>query len=262
MRLNSSLIFILILFYSCNKKTDYHDVKLIGHAGMGISIQNSFYHDNSMESIDLALSINGCDGVEVDVQISLDTNIWLYHDPYLQSETNLSGSISLKYDHELNHAKYKSVHHEKIIQLKELDYEDLKNRIVLLDIKNYSNINLDMIINALNKVDFIYSPDIDVKIIINKSGEIDSFINSGFHVICEIEDFDDYYNVLSEFPEIDGFIIKNKNINFHQVDEIKKIGKEIFLFEVRAPKSIRNALTKYSTAIITDDLRAAILEKY
>ena len=262
MRLTNILIFILMLFYSCNKKTDYHDVKLIGHAGMGISIQNSFYHDNSMESIDLALSMNGCDGVEVDVQISLDTNIWLYHDPYLQSETNISGSISLKYDHELNHARYKSIHHEKVIQLKELDYEDLKDRMVFLDIKNYGNINFDMIINALNKVDFIYSPDIDIKIIINKSGEIDSFINSGFHVICEIEDFNDYHNVLSEFPEIDGFIIKNKNINPQQVDEIKQFGKEIYLFEVRAPKSIRNALTKYSTAIITDDLRASILEKY
>ena len=130
MRLTNILIFILMIFYSCNKKKDYHDVKLIGHAGMGISIQNSFYHDNSMESIDLALSMNGCDGVEVDVQISLDTNIWLYHDPYLQSETNLSGSISLKYDHELNHARYKSVHHEKVIQLKELDYEDLKDDII------------------------------------------------------------------------------------------------------------------------------------
>ena len=262
MRLTNSLIFILLLFYSCKKKTDFDSVKLIGHAGMGISIQNSFYHDNSKESIDLALSMNGCDGVEVDVQISLDTSVWLYHDPYLQSETNLSGSISFKYDDELNHARYKTVHHEKIVQLQDLNYNYLKNRTVILDIKNYNNINFEMIINALNKVDFIKSHDINFKIILNKNDEILSFINSDFHVICEIENFNDFNDILNQYPDIDGFIIKNKVINFSQVDELKKCGKEIYLFEVRAPKSIRNALNKFSTAIITDDLRATILEKY
>ena len=262
MRLIKYLFFFLIISFSCKKNTDFNSVKLIGHAGMGISIQNSFYHDNSSESINLALSINGCDGVEVDVQISLDTSAWLYHDAYLESETNISGFISHKYDDELHHAKYKSIHHEKMIPLKDLNSKNLKNRSLLLDIKNYNNINTSIIIDALNKVDFIFLPDIDLKIIINKYDEITSFINSGFHVICEIQHFNEYDDLLSQYPDIDGFAIKNKAINSSQVEEIKQSGKEIYLFEVRAPKSIRNALLKFSTAVITDDLRATILEKF
>ncbi len=262
MRLINYLLFLLIISFSCKKNIDFNSVKLIGHAGMGISIQNSFYHDNSNESINLALSINGCDGVEVDVQISLDTSAWLYHNPYLESETNISGFISLKYDYELHHAKYKSIHHEKMIQLKDINSKKLKNKSLLLDIKNYNNISESMIIDALKKVDFIFSPDIELKIIINKYNEITSFINSGFPVICEIQHFNEYYNLLSQYPDIYGFAIKNKDITSSQVEEIKKSGKEIYLFEIRAPKSIRNALLKFSTAVITDDLRATILEKF
>ena len=95
-------------------------MKLLGHAGMGLSIENSFYHDNSLESIELALSINGCDGLEVDVQMSLDNSLWLYHDPNLETQTNLNGCISCKTDKELENGRYKTLHKEKLIKLMKL----------------------------------------------------------------------------------------------------------------------------------------------
>jgi len=45
------------------------------------------------------------------------------------------------------------------------------------------------------------------------------------------------------------------------VTKIRQAGKKIYIFEVRSPKGIRSALKKIPDGILTDDIRAAILEK-
>ena len=65
------VVLVLILF-SCQKKKDYVSIRISGHAGMGLENTNSIFHDNSFQSIELALAIEGCDGVEVDLQRAAD----------------------------------------------------------------------------------------------------------------------------------------------------------------------------------------------
>ncbi len=265
MRLIKSVLIILTLFSACNKKKDFLDIKILGHAGMGLSIQNSFYHDNSLESIDLALSMDGCDGVEVDVQMSKDNTLWLYHDPFLENQTNLSGCIADKNNDELSNAKYKSMHKEKLIRLDEIDFNKLQNKFLLLDIRHFNNcLNTSVNINdfVASLIALNLSSEIKIRVILKNSSWINNFTNSGFEVIYEAFDLADWNNTISIYQHLKGLIIKNADITKTQLNEVKTNQKEVYLFEMRAPKSIKKALLKKPDAIITDDLRASILEKY
>ena len=70
---------LLLMLFSC-EKTEYNEIEIVGHAGMGLDMQNSIYHDNSLEAIQLALSYGGSNGVEVDVQMDNEGCLWLFHD--------------------------------------------------------------------------------------------------------------------------------------------------------------------------------------
>ena len=63
------IFFLLFLVSSCQKRNEYAHIEVIGHGGMGLGNITSIFHDNSFESVDLALQFPGVDGVEVDVQM-------------------------------------------------------------------------------------------------------------------------------------------------------------------------------------------------
>lgn len=83
----SIYIFILlaIIIFSCHHKNentpyDYsnHTTKILGHRGYGIKGYNDTLMDNTLEAIIKAIKI--ADGVEIDIQMSKNETIWLYHD--------------------------------------------------------------------------------------------------------------------------------------------------------------------------------------
>ncbi|MDG1842535.1 MAG: glycerophosphodiester phosphodiesterase family protein [Crocinitomicaceae bacterium] len=267
MRLISGVIFFLFLLISCSKKQDYSKVQLFGHAGMGLSIENSFYHDNSLESIELALSINGCDGVEVDVQMSLDKSLWLYHDPNLETQTDFTGCISSKTDKELENVRYKTFSKEKLIKLNELDFNILKNKTIILDLKNFNyctskELDKNDFINALKQLPFVMDSSIKVKIILKEALWLESFIDNEFDILYEANSLEKWNTIIDVYPSIKGLIIKTSKISKSEVQNIHLSNKEVFLFEMRSPNTIREALIKNPDGIISDDLRGAVLEKY
>jgi len=260
-------VWIFFLFISCSKKQDYSAVKLLGHAGMGLSIENSFYHDNSLESIELALSINGCDGLEVDVQMSLDNSLWLYHDPHLETQTDLSGCISSKTDKELENGRYKTLHKEKLIKLNEIDINILKNKTIILDLKNINyctstEVDKNDFINALKQLPFVMDSSIKVEIILKEELWLQPFIDNEFNVLYETNSLEKWNTIIDAYPAINGLIIKTSKISKSEIQNIHLSNKEVYLFEMRSPNTIREALIKNPNGIISDDLRGAVLEKY
>ena len=92
----------MILFFSnaCKKQEIGNDdsrfgtkIMILGHMGMGIAFS---WPGNSKESIKTCLEI-GCDGSEMDIQMTLDSVLVAYHDKDLSSRTNCNGKI-----HEMN----------------------------------------------------------------------------------------------------------------------------------------------------------------
>ena len=83
MNFNYLTFLLVLLIFSCQKKQDNANTKIIGHGATGLKMQSSFYHDNSLESIHKALETEGCDGIEIDVQLSASGTLWLFHDAEL-----------------------------------------------------------------------------------------------------------------------------------------------------------------------------------
>jgi len=83
-----------------------NEIGIIGHGGLGFPSANVNLPSNALEGITKAVEGYSSDGVEVDVQISQDGTLWLYHDSRLQTLTDCLGCI-YQYDHEeLEDCKY------------------------------------------------------------------------------------------------------------------------------------------------------------
>ncbi|RIJ43101.1 glycerophosphodiester phosphodiesterase [Pontibacter oryzae] len=90
-------------------KIEYKGVLVLGHAGSGfLSPMNPFnpLPANSMASIVKAMEAHGADGLEVDVQLSKDGVLVLYHDTALESMTSGSGLIEDRAASEVVGLKY------------------------------------------------------------------------------------------------------------------------------------------------------------
>ena len=92
------LLCILIIFCtinSCKKDVPIVDnllngnVIILGHRGMGELFK---YPGNTWESISPAIEI-GVDGCEMDIQMTKDSVLVLYHDTYLEDKTNCDSTI-------------------------------------------------------------------------------------------------------------------------------------------------------------------------
>lgn len=80
------LIYIALLFLlvaSCTSKKESQQIENLyfGHRGSGANVYNNKYIENTLPSIENAL--DNLDGCEVDIQMSQDGTIWLYHDDML-----------------------------------------------------------------------------------------------------------------------------------------------------------------------------------
>jgi glycerophosphoryl diester phosphodiesterase len=260
-----NLLFILLVVSACRKKEDFSYIQVIGHAGMGLEMPNSMYHDNSKEAIEYALQMRGCDGVEVDVQLSEDGDLWLYHDTNLDSQTNTSGCISELGFSELNAVKYTSLHHEKLIRLKDLDSSFLIGKTLYLDIRKINfctntEINSQSILESLNAISFVKNPQIKVIVLSNNLVFLNAAHDIGFQVAFEINENLNFLDMQSTYSFVKEIVVKNKHITLDQVVNYQAAGIKVTIFEMRSAVGIRKALRKKPNSILTDDLREALIE--
>lgn len=261
------LIFLLIIvLLSCRKKEEYAAVKIIGHAATGLKSPGAVFHDNSGEAIEMALETYGCDGVELDVQMSLTGSLWLFHDPKMSDETTEKGCIGTKSDIDLSEITYKSFHREKILALRNISFKRLKNKTLMLDLRHYNYCTQTMVpvanmVDSLLSVPQLQSGEIEVLVLLSTTSWFPYFANTPFQVIYGDADYEKAWEVLSA-QDFDGVMIKNSQISREQVASLKSAGKKVIIFEVRSPKGIRSALKKQPDYLVTDDLRATIIEKY
>ena len=252
------LYFLLLLLLSCSKKEDFSEVQVIGHAGMGLKMPNSIFHDNSLEAIDLALSIPGSNGVEIDIQMDLNGRLWLFHDELLNEETNGINCISSNTSEYLKTLRYSSLKQEKLVELSQIPFHDFKDKRFFLDLKPWNKcsgntVSLEDFKAALTAIGL---PE-NCTIILSDPSCIPFFIDD-FTIYFASDNFQYAKTILLQEPMVKGLIIRNTAVNKAQTQEIIKQNKEIYLFEIRSPKGVKSALEKMPSGIISDDLRAAI----
>jgi glycerophosphoryl diester phosphodiesterase len=255
---------VIIVLYSCSKRERFPTTHIIGHGGTGLKNINSIYHDNTQESVTMALETLGCDGVEIDIQLSKDNELWLFHDDYLNELTTGNDCISAhSYDY-LKSVTYKTTKKEKLIRLKELNIQ-AKNKTILLDLRHYSFCN-EALVDAqkfeeelllfYNKVD----PSISIQLIVKNLNWVKTFDLGKHSIIYEVSDLNKFYTFNNQFS-LKGIAIRNDDITASEVKQLQNEGIEVHLFNIRAPKPTRKALRKKPDFIIVDDLRTAIIEK-
>jgi glycerophosphoryl diester phosphodiesterase len=159
------LSIIVLLFSGCSQnKNDNanHKTRILGHRGNGIKGYNDTLMDNTIPAIIKAIQIT--DGVEVDIQMSLDETIWLYHDTYFLDSDSNSFSIPNLSDQQILIFLSKLHPIVKFNTLKEL-FEYFSNnqikKVISLDIKTFYNENCFENTQASNN----YQKEIGEKII-------------------------------------------------------------------------------------------------
>jgi glycerophosphoryl diester phosphodiesterase len=249
-----------MLLAGCFKKQDIHAVLLISHAGMGLNIPNSIYHDNSREAVELACSMMGCDGVEIDVQLSKDEELWLYHDATLDTETNGVGCIADMINNQLSQLTYSSFHKESLCRLADIPIESFQGKNIFFDLRHLNSctskfVSVDTMVARLTTLQL--NPD-RIFVITNYEQWIDPLKQAGFSVLFQLEMAD---GISQTADAADGFMIRNSLITKEQVKKIKDAGKKLFIFDIRSPKGIRSAFGKHPDGVLSDDIRASIIEK-
>ena len=261
------IVLISILLVSCSKKKEFDQIKVVGHAATGLEILNSVYHDNSKEAVEMALSIEGCDGVEIDIQLSKDGTLWLFHDDQLDNETNGTGCINELTDSQLAAIEYKTIHKEKLARLKDLNFTLFKGKELFLDLRHYTScsgafVNVNQVISNLNSIDINAITDFNVHCVLSYDQWISPFIVAGFNVDYSIYNMNEFNTCINLYPSISGFVARNSDFDKNEIEMIKNANKDLYIFDIRSPKGIRSALNKNPDAVITDDIRAALIEKY
>jgi len=106
---------ILFVAYGCQKvdldaidNLSSNKIAVIGHGGIGFeSTQNPLPHD-SYSSIMKAVEAFGVDGVEMDIQMSADGVIFMYHDNTLETMTDCAGCILYTNSEVLKNCRYRA----------------------------------------------------------------------------------------------------------------------------------------------------------
>ena len=260
-----SIISLFILF-GCNKKPNdivnlnNNTIYILGHAGSGIT---SSFPTNSFESIQNAFSI-GADGSEMDVQLTKDSVLVLYHNETLEGNTNLSGKIRDLTWSQIQEGQYTVTPYTnyKICSLEDVvkTISDT-SALLTLDIKLLPSINetkseyiyyfASAVVNLINDYNlhnrcYIESQDFDfLQTIRLMDLEIRCFIYP--------QEFETGLGI-AQTLDLYGITISTENITKEQVELAHANNFWVTIWDVHSKKENRDAVLKFPDMIQTDNL--------
>ena len=265
MRFNWVYFFVIIYFCSCQKETkNYNSIGILGHVGTGLYNPFQFYPGNSENAINYALSFDEVVGIEVDVQISKDGGLWLFHDSELENQTNGSGKIGNLLNSELSQITYKSLDNVPLARLTEINWASNGNKVVFLDIKkNGCDYNFDLFDLLDSCIQIMVAQNVNIEFIcnVNDSNLALEFIENGYEIYRDINSFQAGQQILSEM-NLAGFFVRHYQLSETEIEYFKLQNIGIALFEIRSPQTIRESLNKNPNYILVEDIKSAIIEKY
>jgi hypothetical protein len=208
-------IIIAILFFSCKEKESFNDVDIVVHAVSGLYNPQSFHVDNSKDAMHYALKFEELDGIEVDVQHSLDGTLWMFHDEFLDDRTNKTGKICENSDAVLNQANYTDLNSTPLSPLLSIDWSLNKGtKNIYIDLKNLNSCfsqayTPNQLIAVLNEID--QNEGLTTYPIINDVVFALAVHDAGFEVYSDAFSFDGANQKLSTFYK--GVFIRNGDIS-------------------------------------------------
>ena len=205
----------LILTLSCQKadlsaieNLSDNQIAIIGHGGSGFPSPEVNIPANSFESVRRAVEGYQADGVEIDIQLSADSVLFLYHDDRLQTLTDCVGCLYQYESSDLEECKYvagfnQNFNDHKLVQLdKILAHFDqrIPKPLIFLDIKTSPDCphtfdirdfegsfikSLKEIFEKYNCQDWVITESADYSLLIKLMSEIPDLKTSYFSIINE-----------------------------------------------------------------------------
>lgn len=245
------------------------DVLVLGHGGAGFDGINNPYTPNTEESIKSALLLQGADGVEVDIQITSDSVVVLFHDDVLDGVTNASGYVSDHTWEELSTVLYKRSgarieRTQHIWRLEDLltflKKENLDVWLSLnihpqLEVNNPDKYNLQfgeslqktLSAYPFNQKVILESPDTENLIIMN------GFIPTGARLFFTAPITEENL-MFAHLHHITGFVTNYLDESLESIQEAQNQGFEVALYGVKIRQDILPALNFKPDYVQTDNV--------
>jgi glycerophosphoryl diester phosphodiesterase len=270
MKLKLFILTLSTIFqFSCQKPEIHvsnlnNDVILvIGHGGMGIAHS---YPMNSYESVRRALSL-GANGVEIDVQMTLDGVLVAYHDYDLSQRSSASGQIHLQNWEDISTATYLKPPYTdySVMRLDSLisGIPERQDVIFVLDCKNYnpdtSEYYLDKFTGALIDLLDDFLPGENVFFDINRIDMVRMLQSKreDLNIFFYGDDFEKAIEIAEEYDLV-GITLSVNLISKEQVRIAHSKGRKVSVFNAHTRSRNRNAIEMNVDLIQTDMLRYLI----
>lgn len=273
------LVLIITSFLSCQKTAidpinnlNGGVISVIGHGGGGFQSPLNKEPENSLSSITKAIEIYNADGVEVDVQLSKDLNVILYHDDKLETSTNGNGFIYEYNLNELSQFKYdrdfyaKMLLDERIITLevilKKFSQRNIKPQLhldlrpwlfngAIYNSTEFHNIYTDKIVEIINKYNYqnltyIASGDIELLKELNQK-------NAHLKLMLETDNITSDVEIVTKNNWY-GIVAHSDRITKSDVTYAHSKNVRIALFDIKIQSDIVDAVNKHPDYILTDNI--------
>lgn len=273
------LALVAICLLSCQKTTidpinnlNGGVISVIGHGGGGFQSPLNKEPENSLSSINKAIEIYNADGVEVDVQLSKDLNVILYHDDKLETSTNGNGFIYEYNLNELRQLKYdrdfyaKMLLDEHIITLetilKRFSQRNIKPQLhldlrpwlfndTIYNSTEFHNIYTDKIVETINKYNYqnltyVASGDLELLIKLNQK-------NPHLKLMLETDNVNWAVEIINK-NNWHGIVAHNDRITKSEITYAHSKNVRIALFDIKIQSDIVDAVNKHPDYILTDNI--------
>ncbi len=262
------LFFVIATFSGCSNKTNNKNLAIIGHGGSGFETFFSQLPANTLASFEKAIMDDEADGIEMDIQLSKDDVVVIFHDKILDNKTDLVGLVRDQLVSDLNKCDFhgdfsmfsKGKHSiSSLEQVLTHFNEFLHTKYFYFNIKlevdpereKYAQVMSEQLVKIINEFDIkknaiVETSDIRV---LNQIQLLDSSIIA----MQDIGAFEnDFKYVLSN--NFNGLVVANKNITAEQVLLAKKAGKKVVIYGERTRSGLKEVLDKDPDVIQTDKI--------
>lgn len=250
---------------ACKKEIVNKRPIIYGHAGISLSEERALYPPNSEKAIFYVLDVLDAQGVEVDVQMTLDSVLVLYHDPFLEQEDfkeleapTCIGLVTWTYIQELNKSRK-----NPIIKLSDIAQKViLKNKFLCLDLRHYNECTHQMIdfelLNRTLETELLTFSDAEKKRITVNSRNID-LINAvqDTSVVKSFESEDIDLGITYFKAGLIDKITTKLNVFSAEKEQLLRANQVDFcLYLVKTKKEIKAAAGFHPSEIISDNIAA------
>jgi glycerophosphoryl diester phosphodiesterase len=249
----------IALLFGCQKAKNLHDVKIFTHAVTGLYNPGTYFNPNTVNGLNYALSFEGLEGFEMDVQFSSDSSLWMFHDSALEDNTTGQGQVCERNDIYLSSLVFLR-NETPLSRLKDISIQAIQGeKDIYLDLKYFSNCSVELP-SAQRLLDecavLLNHPQLNVSFISNDISLATDLYNLGYSVWANGLNFES----LDLSNEVySGWFIRNAEISNAEIAKVKASNKRVILYDAFSSLSVKAAINKAPYALLVEDVIDAVV---